>query len=208
MPPSLTQAAGIRLVVSPESRICPPEWVGVVRLGGWAIATAPSRTAANLVGEAFSGLHLDAVLDPDTVGALLPMAEVLGPATLGYLGKADFRPTPPGPLIDELDAGHPDLRRLERSAGTADAGEAGLADITSPVFVIRERGEVVAACGYRRWPRRIAHLSVLTAPGLRGRGLGRAAASRAVAHALDAGLLPQWRARPVEPRRVAAALDD
>ncbi|NUS16469.1 MAG: GCN5-related N-acetyltransferase, partial [Streptomyces sp.] len=32
------------------------------------------------------------------------------------------------------------------------------------------------------------------------------AASAAVAHALAAGLLPQWRARRVAPRRVATAL--
>jgi GNAT superfamily N-acetyltransferase len=56
------------------------------------------------------------------------------------------------------------------------------------------------------WEEQTAHLSVLAAPGWRGQGPGRAVASRAVAHALGAGLLPQWRARPVESRRVAAAL--
>ena len=168
--------------------------------------TAPSGPAAALIGEAFSGLPVDAVVDAESVGALLPVAEVLGPATLAYLGKGDFHPATAGPLVEELDARHPDLRRLEESAGADDAGEAGLAEITSPVFVIRDHGEVVAACGYRLWPRRTAHLSVLTAPGRRGRGLGRTTASRAVAHALGAELLPQWRARPLESRRVAGAL--
>lgn len=64
----------------------------------------------------------------------------------------------------------------------------------------------MAAAGYRLWPRRTAHLSVLTAPAARGRGLARTVASAAVAHALAADLLPQWRARPPASRRVAAAL--
>jgi RimJ/RimL family protein N-acetyltransferase len=67
-------------------------------------------------------------------------------------------------------------------------------------------GAVTAACGYRRWPARLAHLCVLTAPQQRGRGLARTVAGAAVAHALDNGFLPQWRARPEPSRRVARAL--
>ncbi|MFF4728857.1 GNAT family N-acetyltransferase [Streptomyces mirabilis] len=51
-----------------------------------------------------------------------------------------------------------------------------------------------------------AHIGVLTAPGARGRGLARVTGSATVAHALAAGLLPQWRARPPASRRVAAVL--
>jgi len=47
---------------------------------------------------------------------------------------------------------------------------------------------------------------VLTAAASRGRGLGRAAASAAVAHAIADDRLPQWRARPMDSRRVARAL--
>ncbi|MFE2695226.1 GNAT family N-acetyltransferase [Streptomyces mirabilis] len=47
---------------------------------------------------------------------------------------------------------------------------------------------------------------LLTAPGERGRGLARRVASAAVAQALDDGLLPQWRARPMASRNVARAL--
>ncbi|GAA3308374.1 hypothetical protein GCM10020295_70240 [Streptomyces cinereospinus] len=98
------------------------------------------------------------------------------------------------------------MRILEQVAGHEDAGEAALDDITSPAFVVREHGQVVAAAGYRAWPRRTAHIGVLTAPEVRGRGLARVTGSAAVAHALAAGLLPQWRARPPASRRVAAAL--
>jgi predicted GNAT family acetyltransferase len=47
---------------------------------------------------------------------------------------------------------------------------------------------------------------VLTASAARGRGLARAAASAAVAHAIQEGRLPQWRARLPASRRVAHAL--
>jgi L-amino acid N-acyltransferase YncA len=47
---------------------------------------------------------------------------------------------------------------------------------------------------------------VLTHPAARARGYGRRAASSAVAAALEEGLRPQWQARPVASRRLAAAL--
>lgn len=190
-------AGGVTVVVSPESRLCPPGWVGVVLLGDSAIVTAPNQsTAAQL-----SGLTVESLMTPD-----LPAADILGPATLSYLSPDDFRPTQTHVRIHELPAGSPELRKLDESAGDADAGEAALDEITSPAFAIYANDEVIAAAGYRLWPRRTAHLSVLTSPSWRGQGLARAAASSAVAHALDAGLLPQWRARPVESRRVAASL--
>lgn len=206
VPASFGPPGSVGVVSSPQSWMCPPGWVGVVLLGGSAIVTAPSQAIATMLGETFSNLSVDAMVDAQTVSALLPVTEVLGPATLGYLRESDFRPTSDGPLVNELAIGHPALRELERSAGDDDAAEAGLAEITSPTFVVRDNGGVVAASGYRLWPRQTAHISVLAAPGWRGQGLGRAVASRAVAHALGAGLLPQWRARPVDSRRVAVAL--
>lgn len=71
------------------------------------------------------------------------------------------------------------------------------------MFVVREQGQVVAGAGYRVRAGAAAHLGVLTAPQARGRARVVAAA---VAHALAAGLLPQWRARAFASRRVAAAL--
>ncbi|WP_327305196.1 GNAT family N-acetyltransferase [Streptomyces sp. NBC_01298] len=109
--------------------------------------------------------------------------------------------------VERLPAVHPDVRELERAAGPEDAGEAALDEVTSPAFVVRDRhGRVVAAAGYGTWPGGVAHVGVLTAPRARGRGLARAAGSAAVAHALGAGLLPQWRARTPASRRVAAGL--
>jgi RimJ/RimL family protein N-acetyltransferase len=87
-----------------------------------------------------------------------------------------------------------------------EAEESGLEEITSAAFVVRAGHDVVAAAGYQSWLGTAAHLSILTAPGYRGRGLARQVASAAVADALAGGLLPQWRARPEPSRRVARAL--
>ncbi|MFF1839156.1 GNAT family N-acetyltransferase [Streptomyces sp. NPDC058231] len=207
VPVSFAPIGGVSVVVSPESGMCPAGWVGVVALGGSAIVTAPSEDAAVIVRDAFATLPVETVADADAVRGVLPVARVLGPAALAYVFPDGLRPVSSGALtVEQLPGRHPDLRRLEKLAGDDDAGEAGLDEITSPAFVVREAGEVVAAAGYRAWPRRTAHISVLTAPGWRGRGLARVTGSATTTHALAAGLLPQWRARVPESRRVAMAL--
>ncbi|MET9967188.1 GNAT family N-acetyltransferase [Streptomyces sp. NPDC006356] len=207
VPVSFASPGGVNVVVSPRSGLCPVGWVGVVVLGGSAIVTAPSDGAARLVRDALGRLPVEAVVDSALVREVLPVARVLGPAALSYVSAAGFRPAGTGALaVEQLPVAHPHLRYLEEVAGHEDAGEAALDEITSSVFVVREHGQVVAAAGYRVWPRRTAHIGVLTAPQARGRGLARVTGSAAVAHALAVGLLPQWRARPPASRRVAAAL--
>ncbi|KAB8160252.1 GNAT family N-acetyltransferase [Streptomyces sp. 3MP-14] len=207
VPVSFPPAGPPSVAVSPESGLCPPGWVGVVALGGSAIATAPDERAAALVRDALARLPPAAVTDPAAVRRALPVAELLGPAALAYLAAARFRPVGAGaPAVERLPARHDALRELAESAGPQEAGEADVGGVTSPAFVVSEAGRVVAAAGYQLWPGRVAHVSVLTDPGWRGRGLARATGAAAVAHALAAGLLPQWRARPPASRRVAAAL--
>ncbi|MGY0459091.1 GNAT family N-acetyltransferase [Kitasatospora sp. cg17-2] len=208
VPVSFGTAGEIDVVVSPGSRICPPGWVGIVLLGGAAIVTAPSREAADRVRVAVAGLPVDRLTDPESVGGVLPTREVLGPAVLAYVAEEGFRPAAPptGLRVEEAAAGSVDLAGLERAAGAADADEAGLDEMSSPAFVVRAAGQVVAAAGYREWPGRAAHVGVLTAPAWRGRGLARATGSSAVRHALAQGLLPQWWARVPASRNVAVAL--
>ncbi|MFI5866638.1 GNAT family N-acetyltransferase [Streptomyces sp. NPDC051546] len=199
---------GVRVVVSPRSGLCPAGWVGAVALGGSALVTAPDDAAAGLVRAALEGLPVEAVVDGVSVREVLPVARVLGPAALAYVSPSGFRPVEADAVrVERLAAGHPDVRDLERAAGPEDAGEAALDEITSPVFAVRDgHGRLVAAAGFRTWPGQVAHVGVLTAPQARGHGLARVTGSAAVAHALAAGLLPQWRARPPASRRVAAAL--
>lgn len=53
----------------------------------------------------------------------------------------------------------------------------------------------LAGSGYVVWADRLAHMGVLTSPAARGRGYGVLAAALGTNAALEAGLIPQWRAR-------------
>ncbi|MFF8715032.1 GNAT family N-acetyltransferase [Streptomyces sp. NPDC015184] len=207
VPVSFAPMGGVNVVISPSSGLCPAGWAGVVALGGSVIVTVPTGDAAVIVREALGRLPAGAVVDGARVREALPAAGVLGPAALSYVSPEGFRPVgTSGPVVEQLPCEQPELRLLEQSVGDDDAGEAALDEITSPAFVVREHGRVVAAAGYRTWPDRTAHIGVLTASAARGRGLARTTGSATVAHALAAGLLPQWRARLPASRRVADAL--
>ncbi|WP_223166932.1 GNAT family N-acetyltransferase [Nonomuraea sp. SYSU D8015] len=189
------------VVASPGSWMCPPGWAGIVALDGALLATVPEPGMVEPLRGALLR-HLD--LDLARLARRLPVREVLGPAALAYLDDDDF--VAAHGEVEILPAGHPDVLALIASVDERDAAECGLEEVDSPVFVLREGREVIAASGHRTWLDTAAHLSVLTASGHRGRGLARMVASAAVAHALGKGLLPQWRARPEASRRVARAL--
>lgn len=199
-------APAIRVGVSPRSRLCPPGWAGIVVIGGAVIATAPDHETARLIGQSLNGLPAASLTGTKALRTRLSLEEILGPAALAYLDSADFRPQPGDAVTAQLDLDHPGWRQFLRATGTDDLGESGIQEITTPAFAVYEHGQVAAAAGYRDWPCGIAHVSVLTASAARGRGLARAAASAAVAHAIGQGRLPQWRARPEASRRVARAL--
>ncbi|WP_347404421.1 GNAT family N-acetyltransferase [Streptomyces sp. MST-110588] len=177
-----------------------------MRLGNTAIVTAPTEPAAEALRHALLQMPSAALTDPEQLRAVLPVTDVLGPATLAYVSTDAFRPAPAGEGVEQLAPGHPDVLRLTRSAPPEDTAESGVEEITSPAFVVRVGGTVAAVAGYQVWPSATAHICVLTDPGQRSRGLARQVASAAVSHALADGLLPQWRARPPESRRVAQAL--
>jgi hypothetical protein len=219
-------AAGIAVVTSEKSLLCPPGWAGIVVLGAAGIATIPGDGLGPAdgpgpgdglgpgddlgpedgLGPALAELSIEAAVDPGTVRARLAPADILGPATLAYLDRRDFTPEGLPAAVEELPAGHADVVALVESVSAEDAGECGLDEVTSAVFVVREGSEVVAAAGYQHWPGSVAHLGVLTGDRYRGRGLAGLVASAAVADALDRGMLPQWRARPAASRRVAERL--
>jgi hypothetical protein len=190
--------SGRSVVVAPGSKLCPPGWVGAVAIAGAALVTVPDVRAA-------AAVHRDLTGDPTDPAAwrrAMPVVEALGPATLAYLDERDFTGAEVGgPAVERGDPA-----ALLAATDPDEAGESGLAEISSPAYVIRAGDRVLAAAGYAVWPGRTAHLCVLTAADARGRGLARAAAAAAVADALGTGLLPQWRARPEASRRVARAL--
>ncbi|MFB0627011.1 GNAT family N-acetyltransferase [Streptomyces sp. AB3(2024)] len=205
-PVEFRPSGGAQVVVAPGSRLCPPSWTGIVRIGDAVLVTAPSVQAAGLVDDAARRMTHEEVVDVARLRAVLPVLDVLGPASLFYLGHDGFLPAHEGIGVEQSPSGDGGLVALLALAGEEETDESGLEDISSPAFCLRRGDEVVAAAGYRSWPQSVAHLSVLVAPHCRGRRLARVVASAAVAHALDAGLLPQWRARSCPSRRVAVAL--
>jgi RimJ/RimL family protein N-acetyltransferase len=194
------EPGGVRVIGTTTSRLCPPGWAGIVTLEGAVLATAPTADQAALLAESL----------PDV--SLLPVAESLGPAKLGYLAPGDFQsygderpgdPAHPAPGVEW--AGPEVVAALLAAADPAEAAESGLAGLPRAA-VVRSGGRVVAAAGYERWPARTAHLCVLTDPGHRVRGHATRVAAVATADALAAGLLPQWRARVPASLRVADKL--
>ncbi len=196
----------VSAAVSPRSYLCPPGWAGLVVLGDVALATAPDHGTARVIEEALGGVPAASLGGGGVLSRRLPGAELRGPAVLAYLDPAEFRAWPGDALTAPACPDDRDFRQFVLASDTDDVEESGIGEITTPAFAVREDGQVVAAAGYREWPLSTAHLSVLTAAAARGRGLARAAASAAVAHAIQEGMLPQWRARPLASRRVARAL--
>ncbi|MFE5804904.1 GNAT family N-acetyltransferase [Streptomyces sp. NPDC056491] len=199
-------SGGVTVAVAPGSRLSPSSWIGIVRIGDAVIVTVPSVRVAGMVDDAARRMTHNELVDIDRLCEVLPVLDVLGPASLFYLGRDGFLPVHEGAGVEQLPIGDGGLSALLAQAGEEEAGESGLEDISSSAFCLRRGDEVVAAAGYQSWPRSVAHLSVLVAPHCRGRHLARAVASAAVAHALDARLLPQWRARLQPSQRVAVAL--
>lgn len=157
---------------------------------------------------------------------------MLGPVALAFLDPAAFVPAPaapPSPVtvpsvtapsvtvpsvtvpavaaepVSVADATS-EIDALNAAAGGDDVNEAFLADATSPLFVVRGSGGIIAACGYELWDGALAHMVILTHPEHRSRGLGTIVASAATAHAIEAGLIPQWRARPAASQAIARRL--
>ncbi|HEY9482094.1 MAG TPA: GNAT family N-acetyltransferase [Micromonosporaceae bacterium] len=204
----------ITVASSAASAIAPPGWVGTIRLGAGSVAagaliTAPDEPQAALVRDTLGTAQPEQATDRPAWGSLWPSDPgcILGPAELAYLDAPDFAPRVGEPveavaLADVEDA----IAALERDAGPDDANEVGITDATSPLFVIWRAATIAGVCAYRPWVGRLAHMMVLTHPDHRGQGLAKRAATEASRHALDAGLIPQWRARAPASQAVARSV--
>jgi GNAT superfamily N-acetyltransferase len=182
-------------------------WIWVVGLGDSTCVSLPPNAPAWL-----HDLHqrdLDADLtDPATVARVIgPVEEFLGPATLAFLDPSTVQ-RGDDPRVGSVPAGHASVRRLAAACGTGDTEESGIVAVESSVAVVRVGGRVVAASGYQAWHGELGHLSLLVDPAFRGRGLGKVVAARAVGQSVDAGLVPQWRARSTlaASRQIARSL--
>jgi RimJ/RimL family protein N-acetyltransferase len=121
-----------------------------------------------------------------------PVDKIIGPAFIGYgssdsldLSDARFaRPFASPEAIGRLQSA---CQQEEWDHGGSDP------DPERTFGVVDQTNELAALSGYEVWNDSIAHISIVTHPLHRGRGLGRAAVALAAQHALDAGLVPQYR---------------
>jgi GNAT superfamily N-acetyltransferase len=182
-------------------------WVGVVTLDDSTCVSLPPDAPARLRDLRRRDLDAD-LTEPAVVGRVIgPVQEFLGPASLAFKEPTAAR-APDYPQVTLLPAGHELVWHLATACGREDAEESGILAVDSSVAVWQVAGRVVAASGHRVWHGQLAHLSVLVDPAHRGRGLGTAVAASAVNQAVDAGLVPQWRARCtlLASRRIARSL--
>jgi hypothetical protein len=195
----------LQVLVQPESRLCPPGWVGILRIDDCVTAIAPTPELVRPLIEALADLSPSDATSPERVIERLPgVVEILGPATLSYRGDR-FPATASAVLVDVVPLST--IGDLLGAVAAEELEESGFEQVTSSVSIIRsELGEPIAACGYRQWPPQIAHLSVLTRADHRGKRLATAVAIGAIWRALGEGLLPQWRARFAASQGVARVI--
>lgn len=136
---------------------------------------------------------------PDDQLALLPVlmslaadhgARPLGSAELSYtddrVEHADLPISQDGAAVAALEA----------ACSDEDVEEVGLSSMPHRwILLDAPDGEPLAGSGYLVWADALAHMGVLTSSKARGRGYGVLAAAAGTNAALDAGLVPQWRAR-------------
>src|SRR5262249_44587045 len=141
LPDAFVRKGGTTLGAVAASAICPPGWCGYVRIGDGIVMTAPDlRRAERLSEAAFRSA---------------PEAGRLGPAVLAFLDHPVVRPSGD---VAEVTATDPAILDLEHAVGPAEAGEAGIGQSLSPVFVAINQRALVAAAGYRPWLDRLAHI--------------------------------------------------
>jgi hypothetical protein len=83
----VTFGPALRVAVSPQSRLCPPGWAGLVVIGDASIATAPAPPVAQLLERALGALAPGSLTDTGVLGSVFPGAQ-LDPAQAA-LNRAD-----------------------------------------------------------------------------------------------------------------------
>lgn len=147
----------------------------------WLLDLAPTLSNSELA----SGPHLLRLISPYR-GRLLGEA-VLG-FTDGYDSDVDL-----GEVVVTDEARS--VAALERSCPPDDVAEVGLSLMSEHFVTLDEHDSETAAAGYAESQGILASIGVLVPPAQRLAGHGTRAAAIATNHALDAGLVAQWRAQ-------------
>lgn len=161
--------------------------MAVVRVGATVVIGAPEHLLSPL-----RELPPSQLLEPASLMSALAdhRPELLGPARLAYV---DARSLSLSSTSTARRASRLELASVLAACEDEDSEESGLEDMERWWIADGPDGEPAAAAGYEIWDDHIAQLGILVAPGHRGNGYGAGAASAAIEHALEAGLVPQWR---------------
>jgi GNAT superfamily N-acetyltransferase len=131
---------------------------------------------------------------------------IVGPAFIGYADAKTF--ADPGEtgarLLDDADAAA--VAQL-RGACDPTQWEHGGASAASTCVGVFAGATLAALASFELWGARIAHISIVTHPAFRSRGLGRAAVAGATRVALERNLVAQYRTLLANVPSMAIARD-
>ena len=199
--PELTK---FHLTIDPVSRIAPPGWIGLLAIDDTLTVCVPTLELEERITLATSGVGpFDATTPAVILSKLPPTNRVLGPAGLFY----NFGRGTPDTSLNAESVSKQSLNFLIDSVSSEELDESGITEIDTDALVIRsDRGEPIAACGYRVWPNGVANICVLVHPDHRRMGYAYSLARATIARAEREGLLAQWRARSESSRKLAFRL--
>lgn len=188
---------GTRKVVRGSRGLGRAGWTAVLRLGdAWVIETgeADARILTAL-------LDLEDPADPEQVEAVVPVGQSIGPAELAYLPEgsrpatdtAETRAGSDGVDVTIVEVARTSLASWLATLPPDEVAESSVSGMDT-LLVADVAGRRVGAAGHRTWPTGIAHIGLVVAPDVRGRGFGQLLGAAATRRAITEGLAPQWRA--------------
>jgi GNAT superfamily N-acetyltransferase len=169
--------------------------IWILAVGTWPLVSLPLAVFPRLCERAQAWSRETIATSGTLEEGLAPIrpTRIVGPAFIGYATRESLR--------KEIKKRARQLVESDAVAGTAlrspcdaEAWEHGGSEFGHvPTFGAFERdADLAAMAGYEIWGE-IAHISIISAPHRRSQGYGAAAALAAAEHALNAGLVPQYR---------------
>jgi GNAT superfamily N-acetyltransferase len=180
--------------VAPHAGLAGYRGMWAFRLGDSCILSVPPEQVEAIKIKA-AGASPQSIYDPASLVRIAEpskVATVIGPCYVGYVETSTFQVDLSRP-VRAIDDPAADTRIAELKIACGADWEIGGIELSQPIFGSFDEGTLVAAASYEVWGGIIAHLCVVTAPGHRGRGFGKAASAAATSDAFKRGLIPQWR---------------
>jgi hypothetical protein len=126
--------------------------------------------------------------------APLTVEKIVGPAFIGYGYASTLKLESAGLARRLTTADSNAITGLRGECSLEEWEHGGSKHADAPTFgAFDAQGTLCALASYSVWPEQIAHISIVTAATRRGRGFATSAVACAARHALEAGLLPQYR---------------